>query len=65
MRVVEAFIGEYASGKSEIAINRALELKEAGSKVTLADLDTVEPFYTLRPLKELLESKGLKVIGFS
>lgn len=38
---------------------------EFGRKVTLVDLDTVEPFYTLRPLKELLEAKGLKVVGFS
>lgn len=64
-RIVEAFIGEYASGKSEMAINRAIELKELDHLVTLVDLDTVEPFYTLRPLKELLEAKGLKVIGFS
>lgn len=64
-RVVEAFIGEYASGKSEMAINRAIELRELDHLVTLVDLDTVEPFYTLRPLKELLEEKGLKVIGFS
>lgn len=42
-----------------------MELKAAGHEVALADLDTVEPFYTLRPLKEYLESKGLKVIGFS
>lgn len=64
-RVVEAYIGEYASGKSEMAINRALELKGRGRRVVLADLDTVEPFYTLRPLKELLEKKGLEVIGQS
>jgi len=64
-RVVEAYVGEYASGKSEMAINRALELKSQGRQVTLVDLDTVEPFYTLRPLKELLEQKGLTVIGFS
>ncbi|MGR6837240.1 hypothetical protein [Syntrophomonas erecta] len=63
--MVEAYIGEYASGKSEIAINRALELKSQGRKVTLVDLDTVEPFYTLRPIKKLLEEKGLDVIGFS
>lgn len=65
-RVIEAFVGEYASGKSEVAINRALELlsAEQGS-VTLVDLDTVEPFYTIRPLKEMLIEKGLKVIGFS
>ena len=65
MRVVEAFIGEYASGKSENAINRSLELLELGHQVTLADLDTVEPFYTLRPLKKSLEAAGLKVIAWS
>ncbi|NLB89435.1 MAG: hypothetical protein GX790_09500 [Syntrophomonadaceae bacterium] len=64
-RVVEAYIGEYASGKSEMAINRAIELRDLGHIVTLVDLDTVEPFYTLRPLKELLEAKGLNLISFS
>lgn len=64
-RIVEAYIGEYASGKSEMAINRALELKSQGRQVTLVDLDTVEPFYTLRPIKEMLEQQGLTVIGLS
>ncbi|MGI5911946.1 MAG: hypothetical protein ACOX6E_05100 [Syntrophomonadaceae bacterium] len=62
-RVVEAYIGEYASGKSELAINRALELKKKGHRVTLVDLDTVEPFYTLRPIKAKLEKEGLYIIG--
>lgn len=64
-KIVEAYIGEYASGKSEMAINRALDLKSHNRNVTLVDLDTVEPFYTLRPLKELLEEKGLNIIGFN
>lgn len=64
-RIVEAFVGEYASGKSEISINRALELKDQGRQVTLVDLDTVEPFYTLRILREQLTDMGLKVISFS
>lgn len=64
-RIVEAYIGEYASGKSEMAINRALELSKQGRQVTLVDLDTVEPFYTLRPIKKMLEAMNLKVIGFS
>ena len=64
-RIVEAYVGEYASGKSEMAINRAMELRGQGRKVSLVDLDTVEPFYTLRPLKILLEEKGLNIIGFS
>lgn len=48
-----------------MAINRALELKKQGHQVTLVDLDTVEPFYTLRPIKEILEKEGLTVIGLS
>lgn len=64
-RIIEAYVGEYASGKSEVAINRALELKNLNHSVNLVDLDTVEPFYTLRPIKEILEEKGLKVISFS
>jgi hypothetical protein len=64
-RIVEAYIGEYASGKSEMAINRALEQKNQGRQVTLVDLDTVEPFYTLRTLKRVLEGKGMKVISFA
>ncbi|MGE5395912.1 MAG: hypothetical protein ACM3MK_00095 [Chitinophagales bacterium] len=63
-RVVEAYIGEYASGKSELAINRALDLCRDQEPVTLVDLDFVEPFYTLRPLKAYLEGLGLTVIGW-
>ncbi len=64
-RIIEAYIGEYASGKSEMAINRALDLKNQGRQVTLVDLDTVEPFYTLRTLKRVLEAMGMKVISFA
>ncbi|MFZ5943170.1 MAG: hypothetical protein ACOYVD_03600 [Bacillota bacterium] len=63
-RIVEAYIGEYNSGKSEVAINRALDLSKEGRKVTLVDLDIVEPFYTLRPLKKELEQKGLTVCAW-
>jgi hypothetical protein len=61
MRIIEAYIGEFASGKSEVAINRALALQ---GKVILVDLDLVNPFYTLRPLKERLTAAGLEVIAW-
>lgn len=63
-RIVEAYIGEYAAGKSEIAINRALELARQGRKVNLVDMDMVEPFYTLRPLQKELSNLGLDVIAW-
>lgn len=63
-RIVEAYVGEYASGKSEVAVNRALELAEKGRPVTLVDLDIVEPCYTLRPIKKALEQKGITVLAW-
>jgi len=63
-RIVEAYIGEYASGKSEIAVNRAVDLKKEGRHVTLVDLDLVEPFYTLRPIKRQLTETGIYVVAW-
>ncbi len=63
--VKEAFVGEFASGKSEVAINRAIHLKDTRqNEVTLVDLDLVNPFYTLRPIKKLIEDKGIFVISW-
>jgi len=64
VRLIEAYVGEYASGKSENAVNRAFELNRLGRRVTLVDLDLVEPFYTLRPLKRGLEGAGLAVLAW-
>jgi hypothetical protein len=63
-RIVEAYIGEYASGKSEVAVNRALELAGQSRQVTLVDLDIVEPCYTLRPIKQELMEQGLTVLAW-
>lgn len=63
-RIVEAYTGEYASGKSEVAVNRALDLTREGRQVTLVDLDIVEPCYTLRPLKKKLSAAGLTVLAW-
>lgn len=62
--IIEAYVGEYASGKSENAVNRAIYLKDQGLPVTIVDLDTVEPCYTLRPIKKELELKGIDVVAW-
>ncbi len=61
-RTVEVYAGAYASGKSETAINRARQFAIQHKKITLVDLDTVEPAYTLRPLAGELENNGINVI---
>lgn len=62
--IIEAYVGEYASGKSENAVNRAIDLCRRGLPVTLVDLDTVEPVYTIRPIKRELEAMGLTVVAW-
>ena len=61
-RIVEIYAGAYASGKSETALNRALQYAKQGDSITLVDLDTVEPAYTLRPIAKSIESYGVKVV---
>ncbi|SDF63852.1 hypothetical protein [Sporolituus thermophilus] len=62
--IIEAYVGEYASGKSENAVNRAIHLCRQGLPVTLVDLDTVEPCYTIRPIKKELEAMGMDVVAW-
>lgn len=62
MRTVEIYTGAYASGKSENAINRAIEYINNDKKITLVDLDTVEPAYCMRPLEKTLKDMGIDLI---
>lgn len=64
-RTIEAYVGEYASGKSENAVNRALFLASCGHAVTLVDLDLVEPCFCLRPLRETVEKAGVTLLAFA
>ena len=60
-RVIEIYAGAYASGKSETALNRARQYAQLNKPITLVDLDTVEPAYTLRPIANDLRKMGIKI----
>ena len=61
-RIIEVYAGAYASGKSETSLNRARQFSAAGKPVTLVDLDSFEPAYTLRPIAGELREMGINVI---
>ena len=42
---VTLFCGHYGSGKTNVALNYALHLKQDGGDVTVADLDIVNPYF--------------------
>jgi hypothetical protein len=55
-------VGNYGSGKTEISVNLAGELNRIGCKVTIADIDLVNPYFRSREAKEKLEDEGIDVV---
>ena len=56
------FAGHYGSGKTNIAINYALNLARKGHKIVLADLDIVNPYFRTKDSAPYLESEGIELI---
>lgn len=55
-------VGNYGSGKTEVAVNLALARKEAGIEVRVADLDLVNPYFRTREAKAVLARRGIEVV---
>ena len=45
MKRITLFAGHYGSGKTNIAVNYALKLRQQGLEVAVADLDIVNPYF--------------------
>ena len=56
------FAGHYGSGKTNIAVNYALNLAKEGKKVCIADLDIVNPYFRTADSAEALTSAGVDLI---
>ncbi len=57
-----AFIGLFGSGKTEVAINWALKLKEEYEKVAIIDGDIISSYFRTRDVAEDLEKMGLVTV---
>ena len=56
------FAGHYGSGKTNIAVNYALQLALDGKKVCIADLDIVNPYFRTADSAEKLMAAGVDLI---
>ena len=56
-------LGHYGCGKTNLSLNIALDLAARGKRVTIADLDVVNPYFRTGDYKELLQAKGIKVVA--
>ena len=59
---VTLFCGHYGSGKTNVALNYALRLKQDGADVTVADLDIVNPYFRTKDSRQELEEAGIRLI---
>ena len=57
------FAGHYGSGKTNIAVNYALQLAKEGKKVCIADLDIVNPYFRTADSAKELEAAGIDLIS--
>lgn len=60
---VNIFCGHYGSGKTNLAINYAVYLKERGLDVSIADIDIVNPYFRTKDSENELKEKSIDVIS--
>jgi len=60
---ISIFAGHYGSGKTNIAINYALELNKSKENVVIADLDIVNPYFRTKDSEKMLKNCGIRLIS--
>ncbi|MFI3206956.1 MAG: ParA family protein [Clostridia bacterium] len=55
--------GHYGCGKTNFAINLAIEKAKLGEDVVLVDMDVVNPYFRACEYKDLLEENGISLIS--
>lgn len=65
MKRISLFAGHYGSGKTNIAVNYALQLRKALGRdkdILVADLDIVNPYFRTKDSCAVLQENGIKLI---
>lgn len=60
---ITIFAGHYGSGKTNLAINYAVWLKQTKQNVVVCDLDIVNPYFRTADAMEFLKEKGIELVS--
>lgn len=60
---ITLFAGHYGSGKTNLAVNYALFVKQQQKEVAIVDLDIVNPYFRSKDSEQLLREKGILFIS--
>lgn len=59
---ITLFMGHYGSGKTFISVNYAVALARMGKKVSIYDLDIVNPYFRTIDAKKTLEKENVELV---
>ncbi len=62
LKKINIICGHYGSGKTNFSLNIANKLRQSGEKVTIVDMDVVNPYFRTSDYRESLENAGIRVI---
>ena len=60
---ITLFAGHYGSGKTNIAVNYAIQMAGEGKSVCIADLDIVNPYFRTADSEKVLKNAGVTLIS--
>ena len=62
MKRITLFAGHYGSGKTNLALAFARQLKAAGRRVAIGDLDIVNPYFRTKDSAAALSAEGIELV---
>lgn len=63
MKKITIITGHYGCGKTNFSVNLAVNAAKDGKKVTVVDLDIVNPYFRTADFRQLFEKNGIKLIA--
>ena len=63
MKKITIITGHYGSGKTNFAVNLAVNAANEGKSVAIVDLDIVNPYFRTADFKRMFEDKGIRLIA--
>ena len=63
VRPLTVVVGHYGAGKTNFAVNLAIDLAEAGYAVSVIDLDVVNPYFRASEQRAVLEAHGVRLVA--
>ena len=60
---IKVLVGEFGSGKTELAVSLASYMQKSGLLTAVVDMDLVKPYFRTREHQLRLEAEGVTVVA--